>query len=76
MPDEVASILHSQGMATTHSTLSFEVGETITIIAGAFAGMKGKITANDPDKQKLKATINMFEREVSADLDYDQVDKL
>ncbi|MFD1439942.1 MULTISPECIES: transcription termination/antitermination protein NusG [Lacticaseibacillus] len=76
MPDEVATILHSQGMATTHSTLSFEVGETITIIAGAFAGMKGKITANDPDKQKLKATINMFEREVAADLDYDQVDKL
>ncbi|MCI1893668.1 MAG: transcription termination/antitermination protein NusG [Lactobacillus sp.] len=76
MPDEVATILHSLGMSTTHANLSFEVGETITIIAGAFAGMKGKITANDPDKMKLKATINMFEREVSADLDYDQVDKL
>lgn len=76
MPEEVAKILHEMGMSTNKSNLSFEVGETITIIDGAFAGMNGKITADDKDKQHLRVTINMFDREVGAELDYNQVDKL
>ncbi|MFD1429033.1 MULTISPECIES: transcription termination/antitermination protein NusG [Lacticaseibacillus] len=76
LPEEVSSVLHSMGMATARTNVSYEVGETVTIIAGAFSSMTGKITANDADKQKLRVTINMFDREVAAELDYDQVDKL
>lgn len=76
LPEEIAKILHEMGMSTRHSNVEFEVGETITIIDGAFSGMNGKITENDKDKMKLKVIINMFDREVTAELDYEQVDKL
>lgn len=76
LPEEVTKILREMGMATRHSNLDFEVGETVTVIDGAFTGMEGKITAVDKDHLKLKATVNMFDREVAAELDYDQVDKI
>jgi transcriptional antiterminator NusG len=75
-PEEITSILHSLGMSARKTTnVDFDLGETVTIIDGAFAGMEGKVTANDKEKQKLRVTINMFDRETAAELDYDQVDK-
>lgn len=74
MPDEVAAILHSQGMATRKATTDYEIGETVTIIDGAFKTMQGKVTATDKDK--VKVSITMFDRDVEAELDYDQIDKL
>lgn len=76
-PEEVATILHSQGMSTRHSAnIDFDLGETITIVDGAFAGKDGKVIAVDKDKQKLKVTLNLFDRDVDAELDFEQVDKL
>ncbi|HAJ53152.1 MAG TPA: transcription termination/antitermination protein NusG, partial [Lactobacillus sp.] len=40
------------------------------------SGMHGKVTAVDKDKMKLKVVTEMFDREVTAELDFDQVDKL
>lgn len=64
------------GMSTQRANLTFEVGETVSIIGGAFSGLEGKIIDNDADKQKLRVTTTMFDREVTAEVDYDQVDKL
>lgn len=76
LPEEVAKILHEMGMSTQRANLTFEVGETVSIIGGAFSGLEGKIIDNDADKQKLRVTTTMFDREVTAEVDYDQVDKL
>ena len=76
LPEEVASVLHSMGMSTRHQDVEFDVGEPVTIIDGAFTGMHGKVTAVDKDKMKLKVVTEMFDREVTAELDFDQVDKL
>ncbi|WP_461225711.1 transcription termination/antitermination protein NusG [Lacticaseibacillus suihuaensis] len=75
LPDEVATILHSLGMSTRQTNLDFTVGEPVTIVDGAFAGTDGKVTAVDKEKNKLKVAMMMFEREVEAELDFDQVDK-
>ncbi|WP_225048109.1 transcription termination/antitermination protein NusG [Lacticaseibacillus kribbianus] len=75
LPEEVATILHSLGMSTRQTNLDFEVGEPVTIVDGAFAGTDGKVTAVDKEKSKLKVAMVMFEREVEAELDFDQVDK-
>ncbi len=45
-------------------------------MSGAFAQLIVKITEIDPEKMKLKVNINMFDRETSTELDFDQVDKL
>lgn len=76
LDNEVEQILHSLGMSKRHSDVDFEVGETVKIVEGAFANLTGKITEVDPEKLKLKVNIDMFGRETSTELDFDQVDKL
>lgn len=76
LDEEIEQILRSMGETSRHSDETFEVGETVTIIDGAFNGLVGKITEVHPDKFKIFAVIDMFGRETIAELDYDQVEKL
>ncbi|HLQ41114.1 MAG TPA: transcription termination/antitermination protein NusG [Tetragenococcus sp.] len=76
LPEEINSILHSLGMSTRTVELKVSLGETVKIIEGAFSGLEGQITEIDEEKQKLKVNIDMFGRETSTELDFDQVDKV
>lgn len=76
LPEEVQRILRQLGMSTRTSDLDVEVGEVVTIIDGAFSGLSGEITEIDPEKEKLKVNIEMFGRETSTELEFDQVDKI
>ena len=71
--DEIERILASQGQPAKKPKADYEVGETVTIIDGAFSGMSGKITEINPEKDKLYVSIDMFGRETNAELDYNQV---
>lgn len=53
-----------------------EIGETVKIIEGAFSGLEGQVAEIDEEKQKLKVNIDMFGRETSTELDFEQVDKI
>ena len=76
MPEEINHILRSLGMSTRQHDLEVEVGETVKIIEGAFAGLEGVITEIDEERDKIKANIDMFGRETSTELDFDQIDKI
>lgn len=76
LPEEVQRILRQLGMSTRTSDLDVEVGEVVTIIDGAFSGLSGEITEIDFEKDKLKVNIEMFGRETSTELEFDQVDKI
>ncbi|MFC6164446.1 transcription termination/antitermination protein NusG [Lactiplantibacillus dongliensis] len=76
LPEEAESILHQLGMSARHTELNVEVGEQVTIIDGAFSGLTGEVTEIDNEKMKLKVNINMFGRETSTELDFDQVDQI
>jgi len=76
LPEEINSILHSLGMSTRTVELKVENGETVKIIEGAFSGLEGQVDEIDEEKQKLKVNIDMFGRETSTELDFDQVDKI
>ena len=41
---------------------SFNVGETVKILEGAFMNMEGVVTAVDNDHQKLTVSVDFFER--------------
>ena len=73
LPEEVERLLKNQGQPAKEATVNYEVGETVTIIDGAFSGMSGKITEINPEKDKLYVSIDMFGRETNAELDYNQV---
>ena len=76
LPEEVNHILRSIGMSLRQNDLEVEVGEVVKIIEGAFAGLEGQVTEVDGEKEKLKVNIDMFGRETSTELDFDQVDKI
>ncbi|AUJ29222.1 MAG: transcription termination/antitermination protein NusG [Liquorilactobacillus hordei] len=76
LSDEVELILRRLGMSSRHQDFDVEVGESVTIIEGAFKGLVGKITEVDKEKMKLRVNIDMFGRETATELNYDQVDKL
>lgn len=76
LPEEINSILHSLGMSTRTVELKVENGETVKIVEGAFSGLEGQVSEIDEEKQKLKVNIDMFGRETSTELNFDQVDKI
>ncbi|KDA07106.1 antitermination protein NusG [Microbacterium sp. CH12i] len=67
------------GMAVARSIpaeVDFEVGETITIKEGSFAGLPGSISEIKPESGKLTVLVSLFERETPVELSFDQVTKM
>ena len=76
LQEEINHILRSIGMSTRQSHLEVALGDTVKIIEGAFSGLEGVVTEIDEEKQKLKVNIDMFGRETSTELDFEQVDNI
>jgi len=75
--DEIESIKAqiSDSEDTERPKVQFEVGETIKINDGPFLNFSGVIEEVDPDKGKLKVTVNIFGRNTPVELEYWQVEK-
>jgi transcriptional antiterminator NusG len=61
---------------TLPAEVDFEVGETITIKEGSFAGLPGSISEIKPESGKLTVLVSLFERETPVELSFDQVTKM
>jgi transcriptional antiterminator NusG len=61
---------------TITAEIDFEIGETITIKEGSFAGLPGSISEIKPESGKLTVLVSLFERETPVELSFDQVTKL
>ncbi len=80
---QVAEVAPTKGGAKGSATqqrsviteVDFEVGETITIKEGSFAGLPGSISEIDPQRGKLTVLVSLFERETPVELSFDQVTK-
>ena len=55
--------------------VSFEVGETVKINNGPFLNFSGIIEEIEPERGKLKVTVNIFGRNTPVELEYWQVEK-
>jgi len=55
--------------------VEFELRETVKINHGAFEGNSGIVEEIDPDKGRLKVTVNIFGRDTPVDVEYWEVDK-
>ncbi|HXA45512.1 MAG TPA: transcription termination/antitermination protein NusG [Candidatus Angelobacter sp.] len=60
---------------TEKPKVNFAVGETIKINNGPFLNFSGVIEEIDPERGKLKVTVNIFGRNTPVELEYWQVEK-
>ena len=60
---------------TEKPKVSFEVGETVKINDGPFLNFSGVIEEIEPERGKLKVTVNIFGRNTPVELEYWQVEK-
>jgi transcriptional antiterminator NusG len=60
---------------TERPKVNFEVGETVKINDGPFLNFSGAIEEIDPNRGKLRVTVNIFGRSTPVELEYWQVEK-
>lgn len=75
--EEVESIKNQISASEEHEKpkVSFEVGETVKINNGPFLNFSGIIEEIEPERGKLKVTVNIFGRNTPVELEYWQVEK-
>jgi transcriptional antiterminator NusG len=75
--DEIASIKSqiSEGEDHERPKVNFDVGETVKINDGPFLNFSGVIEEIEPERGKLKVTVNIFGRNTPVELEYWQVEK-
>ena len=56
--------------------IDFQVGESILIKDGSFAGLPGTISEIKPESGKVTVLVSLFERETPVELSFDQVGSL
>ncbi len=75
--EEVESIKNQISASEEHERpkVSFDVGETVKINNGPFLNFSGVIEEIEPERGKLKVTVNIFGRNTPVELEYWQVEK-
>ena len=56
--------------------VEFSLGESVKVTSGPLSDLDGEIVDVNPDQQKLKVLVDIFERQVPVELGFDQVKKL
>jgi transcriptional antiterminator NusG len=75
--EEVEAIKNQISASEEHEKpkVSFDVGETVKINNGPFLNFSGVIEEVEPERGKLKVTVNIFGRNTPVELEYWQVEK-
>jgi transcription termination/antitermination protein NusG len=76
---EVDRILHSgvaAGAPVAKAQVEFSLGESVKVTSGPLSDFDGEIVDVNPDQQKLKVLVDIFERQVPVELGFDQVKKI
>lgn len=66
----------SLGISDEVINIDYEVGDSITIMTEPFYNYPGIIETIDKDKQRVLVKVNMFGRETSVELDFDQIQRI
>jgi transcription termination/antitermination protein NusG len=75
---EVDRILKTGAAASDRprAQVAFSLGESVKVTSGPLSDFDGEIVDVNPDQQKLKVLVDIFERQVPVELGFDQVKKL
>jgi transcription termination/antitermination protein NusG len=76
-PDEVDSMLAQikEREEKVKPKVTFEVGETVKVADGPFQNQSGVVEEIDPERGKLRVSVNIFGRAAPVELEYWQVER-
>jgi len=75
-PEEVEEIKRSIEESKERPRVSYLPGDSVRVIAGAFADFNGKVESIDYERNRVKVLINIFGRETPVELELDQIEKV
>jgi transcriptional antiterminator NusG len=64
-----------EGAVKPKPKVSFEPGDEVRVVEGAFANFSGVVEEVKPEKQKLKVKVSIFGRATPVELEFSQVEK-
>jgi transcriptional antiterminator NusG len=75
---EVDRILHTGAgdAGRPRAEVEFQLGESVKVTSGPLSDFDGEIIEVNPEQQKLKVLVDIFERQVPVELAFDQVKKI
>jgi transcriptional antiterminator NusG len=62
--------------ARPRAEVEFQLGESVKVTSGPLSDFDGEIVEVNPEQQKLKVLVDIFERQVPVELGFDQVKKI
>ena len=64
------------GIKQENVVVDFEVGDTVTVLSGAWEGTVGVIQSLNEQKQSLSINVELFGRETPVELSFAEVRKM
>ena len=75
-PDGRAAVPAVAAADRPRAQVEFGLGQSVKGTSGPLSDFDGEIVDVNPDQQKLKVLVDIFERQVPVELGFDQVKKL
>ncbi len=60
----------------TQHSVTYEIGDTVTVCDGPFASFQGVIEDVESDKERVKVSVTIFGRATNVDLSFSQIEKV
>ncbi|HEX8082788.1 MAG TPA: transcription termination/antitermination protein NusG [Solirubrobacteraceae bacterium] len=73
---EVNRILHKEVAVKERKKTTFNIGESVKVIAGPLSDFTGEIAEINEDASRLKVLVSIFGRETPVEVGFDQVKKV
>jgi transcription termination/antitermination protein NusG len=74
--DRILRTGQTAGGERARTLIEYSLGESVKVTSGPLSDFDGEIVDVNPDQQKLKVLVDIFERQVPVELGFDQVKKL